>query len=293
MKIITVKRAIGSLPIGSPISIYCSDAKGDAKLILEEGDSVLCKKCCEIKAGEERTFNIEFNDAELFAVLETNGDKQILGKCSAENSAEKLILEQKSKDKLSDLPKYEFSEHKKKKGLFSKLSGSGKALIAIFAAILVIGMLIGGVMISDYYKVRSREPRRFDFDGISITVAESFIVDVHERELHTALYTPDSCVLISVERFEDYPELEHMSTVDYCEGIKSRNWNTTSVVRVEDGLTYFIYESKDYLGDTHRYHLYAYKTEDSFWVVQFGSPIEKADYWEPCYRDWAKSVEFK
>lgn len=293
MKIITVKRVAGSLPLGSPIAIYSSDAKGEVELFLREGETILCKRYCEIKAGEERTFNVDQNDGELFAVLENGEERQILGKYKLENSGEKLFLSQKGKDKLSNIPEYEFSERKKRTNRFSRLDGGVKALILVLAVVFILGSIIGGVLLSNYYEKRSRKPKEFDLGEMTITIGKSFVKDNRNKELYAAFYTPESCVLISKVKYEDYPELKEISAVDYCEGIKAFNKNTTSVIVVEDGLTYFVYESQDEFGGKHKFHFYAYKTEEAFWVVQFGSLLDKADYWEPCYHDWAKSVEIK
>ncbi len=75
---------------------------------------------------------------------------------------------------------------------------------------------------------------------------------------------------------------------------KSCDLNNVSTVIERDGMTYFVFENKDKnTGVKHKYYLYVYKTDDAYWMVQFGSPIDRADYWEDCYHEWAKSMQFK
>lgn len=294
MKRITLKRAINLQPVNGRIIICCTDSNGDIKLDGGvENPNILCKKCCEIKPGEERTFNIESNDSALYAVLETDDERKILGKCEAENLSERMILSNKCKDKLSDSPEIEFLERKKRGGAFSRLGGNIKALIAVFSIIIIIGGFIGGSFISKYYSERSRKPERFDLGEISITLGKSYRRDTREKNFYAYFYTVESGVIITTETFEDFPEFAELSVREYLEGIKRINGDSTSVIVEEDGLTYFVYESQDNLGEWHRWYLYGYKTDDSFWIVQFGSSVKKAKYWEKCYHDWAKSVEFK
>ena len=287
MKILTVKRGIDAGPTIKPLAIYCSTPSGE-----EEIEGIFCKKVCSLRPGEERTFDVNDSEAELFAVFDADGNK-IVGRYSVGNNLNftKLILKRAPQNEDYE---FVFSEQKVRAPRLSR-----KLVGAICAGALILVILLGliayywGGNIYWFFKGRSKTPMQFETSEISITLTRAFVQDFANKDCHATYYSPDPCwVFIDSDEFEDVPELEDITLSEYCILLMEANGDEHLEPVYLDGMMYYVDEV---IADEEEFiiYTYVYRSDDSFWFVQFGSTVERSEYWEKCYQEWAKSVEFK
>ncbi len=86
---------------------------------------------------------------------------------------------------------------------------------------------------------------------------------------------------------------QSMTLSDYARIVKNNNHLSTSI-QTKDGLTYFEWTAKhpsqnvdfSYMG-------VVFKSDDAFWLVQFGTYSHLYDGYKDDFIKWAKSVEFE
>ena len=124
------------------------------------------------------------------------------------------------------------------------------------------------------------------------------IDDLYQKDAitHTAFFLNDKIGLaLSKETFEEYNNLNFgisgdSSLNDYTNFIKTINKIDGEVIE-NDGLTYVKY-NKTVAENYNFYMMFTYKTDDSFWLVNFFCSDKDKDVYEAKFIEWAKSVYF-
>lgn len=137
----------------------------------------------------------------------------------------------------------------------------------------------------------SLKPRTFRAGEMEIVLDESFAqAPVQEYE---ACFTSEHVDVICLrEEFTLAEGLESMTLPEYGKTVIDGNLGEEGATLSEkDGLTWFEYSVE--LGGVRFVYLnYLYKSDTSFWVVQFATPEEKLEPIHPLVEGWAKSVVF-
>ena len=75
--------------------------------------------------------------------------------------------------------------------------------------------------------------------------------------------------------------------------IKRANGNTVSTIETKDELTYFVFESHvPQAKRTYTYYLFAYKSDNAMWFIQFATTKQDVEEWKDYFFEWAESVSF-
>lgn len=127
-------------------------------------------------------------------------------------------------------------------------------------------------------------------NGISITMNKGFV----KKDLASATVYYESNEAILTALKETFTDLETAnlgkasSVNDYAKAVLTNNKND-SEIKTEDDLTYFTYE-KEASGKDFYYLASVYKSNDSFWLLNFACETKNKDTYEPLFKLWAKSV---
>lgn len=135
--------------------------------------------------------------------------------------------------------------------------------------------------------------KTYTSSGLTVTMEDGMF----EKDLASAtVYYEGTSVIMSglKETFDalSVVNLGKESTIaDYIKVVEKNNGSTFDV-KEEDGITYFTYE-KEISGKSFFYLASVYKTDDAFWLVNFGCETKNKDKYEQKFIKWAKTVKFE
>ena len=133
---------------------------------------------------------------------------------------------------------------------------------------------------------------------MDITLDSSFKKD---SKLNFAgyFYSNDAMVLVERVGFDTVdPEMQeyfqNLSAKEFAQyALVGGSISSDTGVKEEDGIPYFEYEQKDpNTGETVRYFVTFYKSENAFWDVQFGALEKDFSKMRSSFVKWAKTVSF-
>ncbi len=129
--------------------------------------------------------------------------------------------------------------------------------------------------------------KTFSSDGVSITLTTKFSVQAYEG--FDFVYASNEVSVFGFkESFEDYPELADYSYEEYGLAVLEANQFDASVTLKPFGESYYFC----YQVDGYYYFCVIYKSNDAFWLIQFSTNVERADYYADDFSKWASSVTF-
>ncbi len=162
-----------------------------------------------------------------------------------------------------------------------------KKILAVTLAILSILIGLTGC---------GMEEKTYSKSGMSITLPGYF----YEKELMTYTYyleSIDSIVLVIKETF-DYLENNsefnsNSSLTEYANAVITNNKLDSEVERRQDGKYEFFNFEKTVDGKDFFYLATVYKSQDSFWLIQFACLTKDKDTFMPQFLEWADTVTFE
>jgi len=285
MRNLTIKRIKSFVASLSKMKVYIEDPTSGETAI----NNVACRKIGTLKNGEEKTFQIGEQAAKVFVIA----DGLSKGYCNEfyqlPEGNEDIILTGKNRYNPANGNAFRFDNNENAEVLANRKKGTRIGILVLLAAIIVGA--VGGVLISfGTFSEEYSEPKNFSVDGMSITLTDEF--KESDVDGYAVVYESQKAAVFVLkekipagEGFEDYTLEQYAALV-----ISTNNYGNPEIKTV-DGLTFFEYTFKD--GDhTYVYISYAYKSSDSFWLVQFVVRDNAAEKFAPKIAEWAKSVEF-
>jgi hypothetical protein len=158
---------------------------------------------------------------------------------------------------------------------------------------MIIG-LIGGYIIGSAIGASlagngsSGTTKDFKASDMTITLTDDFYTESYQG--YELVCESQKVVLFALcEKFSLYPVMKDW-TVDNYTNIVKQNAGAKDT-QYADGLTYFEYNALN--GGDYHYFAFVYKTDDAFWLVQFGCRKSVAEDCREYAIEWAKSVKFE
>ena len=291
MRRITIKRQASIKGFFRSICLYVEDAEGTEELC-----SVRCRKLFNIKNGEERSFEIGEDEVRIFAVTGgANGESTVTEyPIAAGNYA--LFIGAKCL-KIGKTVKLKFMFCLTVSNRFSLDRARAKRKKIIIASVIALCLAIAvflGFQLKSWLIPTSMRPKDFEIEEMTITLTKGFVVDEREENNCTKAFISRDCwVCVIREGYDENPSLEDVSVYEYCEMIKRANGNTVSTIETKDELTYFVFESHvPQAKRTYTYYLFAYKSDNAMWFIQFATTKQDVEEWKDYFFEWAESVSF-
>ena len=159
-----------------------------------------------------------------------------------------------------------------------------KSILTIF---LVVALCLMGTGC-----LTNTNDKTYTSHGMTITMPDGF----YEKSLASVTVYFESQETIVTALKEDFTTLEAInlgknSTLkDYGQAVLANNQKSEEL-KEKDGLTYFTYTTS-VSGKNFFYTAVVYKTDDSFWLLNFACEDSNKDKYEDTFLKWAKTVKF-
>ena len=248
-------------------------------------DGTECRKIKELKFASQATFDIEHEGVEILAVLDAESNNPKVSRFLIPDGSFSLYYKL-CVDMKGTISFVEVNKTIRTIGRFQR------ELIVFLALILCIGIYFGGMEL--YFGIRSisKTPANFIKGDVEIILTDAFVELDSSSEGFYAVYVTNSCnVTITREGFDETPAFEDMTVTDFLSAFVNLYFFPYQQIVSEDGLDYVVFEAE--FEKTYRYHLYVFKTDDEFWVLEISCPKYMYNYWSSSFNDWAKSFNFK
>lgn len=274
----------GKLPLSANrLSLFVSSVGGEHSI-----EGIECRRIGELTLASQLTFDAECEGAEIFALLDSESPEPKVSRFSLPDGFGSAYYKL-NVDKSGEVS---FKEVKKNRTVRTSVGKFQRELIVFVTLILCIGIYFGGR--EAYFGLRgiSKTPANFTKGDVEITLTDAFAeIDGSDVGFY-AVYTTDKCsVTITREGFEKASSFRNMTAADFVSAFLETNFFSFQQVFSEDGLDYVVFEVD--FEKTYRYHLYVFKGENEFWVVEISCPKDMYSYWSTSFNEWAKSVKFK
>ena len=265
----------GVVFVNNKPSVYINFPEGDTVF-----DGVSCKKVGSLSFCSQLTFDAQNEACEIFLVFENGSDTPELVKYQIPEGQSDVEMNVSGKS-ITDIS---FSNYERRSNIFSRMDG-GKRVLLIIAAVVVFIILIHGLShTNNFLRSISKIPETFETDDMNITLSRAF-VKIRQEDFYAFYMTRTCSVIITKESFENIPELKNVDFDEYCEMCIKANPAVTPTLINKDGLTYFVFEQQ--WEELYKYHVYVYRTDDAYWLVQFSTKAADYNYLSDCYNEWA------
>ncbi len=289
MRNLTIKREKSFVGCLTKARIYVHDElTGDTKI---NGDK--CYKLGELKNGEEKNFVIGDEETKLYVVADKLSRNIANEVCFIPAGFENIYLMGECKYNPFGGNIFRFHGMTDPRVLANRKKSSKKygVLLAVCIIIGVVAGFFSGYEAPTYAK--DGEPYEIvDDSGVVITLTDTFVDS--ELEGYTFSYSTSDVGVIGVqEPFSIFEGFEDYTIEDYAEMMIRNNKREGSEYTRENGvdfIEYTFYNQEENIN--YAYLVAMYKTDDSFWAINFAVAEEEYETYRPLFLEWAKSVEF-
>ena len=266
------------------IKIYIEDPASTEIII----DKTPCRKLGILKNGGEQAFTIGNEEAKIYVIADRLSKGYWREYYQLPEGEEDIVLT----GQIQMTPggnMFRFDDNDSS-GIqkFRKKGTVIGVIVLIFA--IAVGIAVGRVLSGGMVKDRIRQYKEFSSNGMTITLGKDFSEDCVIG--FTSCYrNKDVCVLALREAFADAEGLEDLTLQEYGELVLEANELFDVRLNTFEGILGFEYDYED--EDGHSYHdrSFLYKTDDSFWLIQFIAFREVFSQYE-VINGWANSVRF-
>lgn len=289
MRNLTIKREKSFVGCFAKSRIYvCDELVGDTKI---NGDK--CYKLGELKNGEEQNFVIGDGETKIYVVADKLSRNICNEVCYIPAGVENIYLMGECKYNPIGGNCFRFHGMTDPRVLANRKKSTKKYGV-FFAICIIVGIIAGffsGYEAPTYAK--DGEPYEIvDDSGVIITLTDTFVDS--ELEGFTFSYSTSDVGVIGVqEAFTIFEGFEDYTIEEYAEMMIRNNKREDAEYTRENGvdfIEYVFYNEQE--GINYAYLVAMYKTEDSFWAINFAVAEEEYETYRPLFLEWAKSVEF-
>ena len=161
----------------------------------------------------------------------------------------------------------------------------------ILIAALIIGLCTGRLISGRLFRNSSPEPKEFTSSGMTVTLTKDFTED-NVMGFTYSCRSKDVYMLALREAFSEAEGLKDLTLDEYRDILLEVNELTDARVDTFDGIPGFEYDYEDEDGNAYHDRTYVYRTDESFWMIQFITFREAFSKYETTINGWAKSVRF-
>ena len=281
MRNLTIKRTKTFVACLAKANVYIED-ENNYDLII---NNTPCRKLGTLKNGEEKTFEISEASARVYVIA----DKLSKGICNEfieiPYGEEDVTITGKNRFNILAGNPFRFDGEVSAEVLANRKRSNRKGAV-VLAIAAIIGFIIGFVSTSGLLgNGIDGAPKDFSASGMTVTLTDDF--KVTEYDGYEIVCETNKVVMFALkEEFTLLEGLENWSIDKYAETANTRN----TEIQHKDGLTFFEYDAKS--DKTYHYFVYAFKTDDAFWLIQFATVKSEAENCREHITNWAKSVKF-
>ena len=289
MRTLTVRRRKTFVAYPSRVGVYIEDPHADGITI----NNTTCRFLDTLRNGEEKSFEIGENRAKVFITGKQISKLYGNDFYEIEESESDIYLSGKNRfDPIMGNP-FRFDNNGSEAAALQRKK-NGREGFAIYAVACYLCYIILFMTLLVFMFVPI--VKTFSDDNLSITLTNRF-EKTQAQGYDLAYVSGDVAVLIledtknaSAYLLEEYTPERYLKLV-----MNNRRFPESEIVS-NGGAPYIQYKLryKDILGNINGYiyRCYAYKSEDSFWLIQFVVKEDTYDKYSSKINRWANSVEF-
>lgn len=176
----------------------------------------------------------------------------------------------------------------------SKDISKKKIFFTAFLMVLIttLGAVIGKSFVNWISNRESFEPKEFSSNGLTITLTTAFREENYISQA-AAYSSKDVLVLAAKESFSSAEGIDDLTLHEYSELVLEGNNIPLDDLDDYNGIPCFEYDAKEEnLNQIVHYKAFMYKTEDAFWMIQFGVLQREQNKYIEKINEWAGSVHF-
>lgn len=247
-----------------------------------------CRKIGELKNGKELTVEIENSEAKVFVIA----DKLSKGFCSdfyqLPEGDEDIFLTGQNRFNPAAGNAFIFDGNDNEDALKRRKKNTKIGIIVLIVA-AIIGFAAGFLSTADIFDFK----KSFAYEDMTITLTDDFAKADYDG-VSTAFEAEDIAVLVTKEPLPDIEEIKNMTVKDYFELLMNGSGLTSKLEATKSGIDYFSYTSEyDKTIGEMTYTAFLFKTDDAFWMIQFGCTTEDLDEYKDKIFKWADTIQFK
>ncbi|MBR5136811.1 MAG: hypothetical protein IKV30_02155 [Clostridia bacterium] len=289
MRNLTIKRHKSFVGCAVKLKVYIEDPTSNELTI----SKVSCRKIGELKNGEEKTFQVEEEARKVFVIADKLSKDFCNEYYQLPESSEDIYLSGKPKYNLATSNAFRFDDNDSEevKLYREKKKGIGIAVLIIAAIVgFGAGFIATSGLFDDLFS-KTAYPKTFTSNGLTITLTEAF--DEVEMSSYNVVFDSKHVAVFALEEeFSLMAGLEDYTVRQYLELVIQANNQGNISVKYEDGLYSYVYDATNpQTKDTYTYFVYGFKSDDSFWSVQFAVLADEAEEFEEQIIEWAKTIE--
>lgn len=285
MRKLTITRRKTFVGCAGKMKVYIQDKAGDTT-IGEETYS----KLGELKNGATETYEIDSSAAKVYVIAD-RVSKEWCNDCySLPEGSEDINLSGINCFNPAVGNPFRFDDNDNEETKAARKVSLKKGILFTIVAML-IGIIIGYVGMTALLGGFGGNPKDFKIGEMNITLHDGF-EQLYVAGHSCAFDSSDVDVIVDRESYSSESEYyKNFDAEDYANAIISSNSLDASVVN-DGGLCYFIYNGTGKDGVSYSFYAYTFKTESSFWLVQFAVNQSSAYRWADKIADWAGSIRF-
>lgn len=287
MRNLTIKRTKSFVGCLAKMKIYIEDFATGETLI----NNIPCRKIGELKNGEEKTFQIEEQALKVFVIADNLSKNYCNEVYQLPDGGEDIFLSGKNRFNPANGNAFRFDNNETEAVVQNRKRGTRTGAVVLIVAIIA-GVIAGYVFGKNILFKKAPKEKIFSTDGMSITLSDEF--EEKEAQNFTVAYDSEKVAVLALKEPFDLADGFGDYTLDqYADLLIETNNLVSAQKKNSGGLNCIEY---DYINPTihkkYHYYSYVYKTDDSFWLLQFATLDTDAEKYSEKIEKWAKSVRF-
>lgn len=266
------------------LNVYVEDASNPETVISD----IPCRKVCRIANGETVSFDIGEEETRVIVIydqLSKNycndfyripagvADVEIGGKCTYNPGAGNPFRFHGVTDE----------------DVIANRKRTGKKGILIMVIAAIVGFAIGILSNMDAFFVNDK---KFSADEFEITLTTQFEEDYDDGVY--GFYSRDCSVCAYIYDFSEYAGIADMSELEFLNLLKSNEiFSASASLNNVSGLLTVEEQAESEAGDIRTYFSVFIKSDDAFYIFEFGSENEKFEEYRPQFIKWAQTIVIK
>lgn len=283
MRNLTVKRNKSFVGCLGKMKVYIED---------ECGDTEICNKKCrllgELKNGEEKSFEIGEDIAEIFVIADSISKDYCYDSYKLDAGSKDIALEGQNRFNPVLGNPFRFKGQEVDRG---EKKIDLKRLITVFVCAIIIGLVFGYCLTTGIYEIVGMQKEDFEIGEMSITLTKAFNRQSAGQDEYS-LISKNVDVIVSKNSFTSIGSSE-MSATEYARAVLAKIKVLDSEEVSVGGQSAFVFENTESNGAEYTYYLFTFKTSDAYWRVFFVVNSNKLWRYENSIAEWAGSIRFE
>ncbi|MBR6049661.1 MAG: hypothetical protein IKP68_00480 [Clostridia bacterium] len=294
MRNLTIKRRWALPAAFMKARVYIEDSESGDVTIRDH----VCSWLGEIENGKEKTFEIPNEETRIFVIYDFVSMNFCVDMKKIPAGDDDVRVSGVCKLSLINSNPFRFDGDVDDEVIAVRTGGSKKGRMKTPGAVLVICVIAAFVflgIIMGIDAIEKNTPSDFAFDGVRITLNKTFNVEDNPN-FEGILYSSSSGVAVYIERdkfdnFTSYKDFDKLTVEEYAELIAEIN-EIENEPKTKNGIVWLENETTNSNGKKEIEFISFFKTEDSFWIVEFDIPENRVEKHSADIEKWAASVRF-